>query len=81
MQISAAQLGVLSGEASGEAVGLYPRRRVFLAVQGDRPGVQDGELRVTVVLDDVMANLASLLKSEQICSTSALVSGWTLSTM
>ena len=44
MQISAAQLGVLSGEASGEAVGLYPRRRVFLAVQGDWPGVQDGEL-------------------------------------
>ena len=61
MQISPAQLGVLSGEASGEAVGLYPRRRVFLAVQGDWPGVQDGELWLTAVLDAVMANLASLL--------------------
>ena len=61
MQISAAQLGVLSGEASGEAVGLYPRRRVFLAVQGDWPGVHCGELRVPAVLDDVMPNLRSLL--------------------
>ena len=76
-----AHLGVLSGEARGEAVGLYERRRVFLAVQGDLVGVHCGELRVFAVLDDVMAKLRSFLTSGRSSPTSSLVSGWTLSTM